>query len=866
MLLILLKSSACLAIFMLFYKLCLEKTSAHSFKRFYLIGSVLISICIPFITFIEYIEVQPEILTNNLTLNNTEHFQAIESTSSKNYIPIVLWSIYILGASIFAFRFFKNLNHLFQKIKRNPKFKNENTFHVLLQELVTPHTFLNYIFLNKTKYENNQIPHEVLLHEQTHANQKHALDVIFIEILQTLFWFNPLLYFIKKDIKLNHEFLADQAVLNKGIAPSTYQNILLAFSSNAPYTPLANAINYSLIKKRFTVMKTKTSKPVFWLRSLIILPLLAILIYSFSSKVVVEKEINSQITKLESISDNEIKIFIDKNRKVFINNNAIDFNVLSQELIKLKNNFIKQNSTIPTLIIEIDDHITNEDLDILKNKIEKSHLTVTRFKSNSLVLDKKRANAYFKETKFTAEYMVFETEDGVLVEGISIPKNTTYSQSENLKSLLKHLKVKETDYTQSLNEVKTQKEKIEIEKQLDFIKSRIKIVDTKLNSKSKSKILQKKIDTKNSLFIKIIDSETIFINNKKCALEDIESRIIELIKEQLSDEKEKLIPSIVYNSPDGDETYKIISNILRGHNLLKINTTPQEKNKLIVNQQKAGKNIAILINKKGQLLVNDKLCKVENLKNYLKKLSTEESEISSVDITTDFYTPKGVITKVKNTLRELGILRVNFKQLTHNNYTYQEATPEQLAEYNKLAKKFNSNPEGIHKAKNIKRVISLYNKMSEKQKKASEPFPKFMIPPPIPKDASPEEINAYKKRYAVYNELTKDLKKQDTSDSPPLAPTHKTPLDQVIEIRSLKPDEKLTIRILEKGNLKINNNTIKINALKGILNGMTYDLTDEEKNNLITQIIVDKKASEETVLKVKDILRENKILKVNFNK
>ena len=299
MLFIILKSSACLAVFMLFYKLCLEKTSAHIFKRMYLIGIILISIVIPFITFTEYVLVEPfnsQLLIE--PLNNSEIVFS-EVTQPKNYLPTILWSIYSIGAMLFLIRFFKNLFQIIQKIRLNPKYKNQNFINVLLQDLVTPHTFFNYIFFNKAKFENNQIPKEVFVHEQTHANQKHALDVLFVEILQIAFWFNPLFYFIKKDIKLNHEFLADQAVINKGSNTKDYQQLLLAFSSNASHSSLANAINYSLIKKRFTVMKTQTPKAVLWLRSLIILPLIAILIYGFSEekKVIIE---NSIFTDKES--------------------------------------------------------------------------------------------------------------------------------------------------------------------------------------------------------------------------------------------------------------------------------------------------------------------------------------------------------------------------------------------------------------------------------------------------------------------------------------------------------------------------------------------------------------------------------------
>lgn len=160
-----------------------------------------------------------------------------------------------------------------------------------MEQIEVPHTFFNFIFLNKNKFENNQIPPEVLLHEQTHAKQKHSLDIIFIELLQVVFWFNPLVYWLKKEVKLNHEFLADQDVINQGVDTKTYQTILLQFSSNQQELALANAINYSSIKKRFTLMKTQTPKRTKWIRSVLLLPLLALLLYSFSSTKEVEKEL-----------------------------------------------------------------------------------------------------------------------------------------------------------------------------------------------------------------------------------------------------------------------------------------------------------------------------------------------------------------------------------------------------------------------------------------------------------------------------------------------------------------------------------------------------------------------------------------------
>ena len=305
MLLLLLKSSACLAILLLFYKQLLEATSVHKFKRFYLLAVIGIAVGFPLITFIEYIEPE-KVLGSYQTFSTT--FPTIQEEiieEPTNYWPIILWSIYGLGTLLFALKFVLNFTKLILQIKQNPKYKSNRFINVLVQDLIVPHTFLNYIFLNKAKFETQQIPKEVLLHEQTHAKQKHSLDILFLELLQIIFWFNPLIYLLKKEVKLNHEFLADAEVIKQGAPIKNYQHILLAFSSNTNEHQLANAINYSSIKKRFTLMKTKTSKKTIGIRTLLLLPLLGGLLFSFSTTKQVKEEVKPtmEIEKPKEVSN-----------------------------------------------------------------------------------------------------------------------------------------------------------------------------------------------------------------------------------------------------------------------------------------------------------------------------------------------------------------------------------------------------------------------------------------------------------------------------------------------------------------------------------------------------------------------------------
>ena len=298
MLIYIIKSSACLAIFLVIYKLFLEKESVHHFKRFYLLSSIGLAFAIPLLTFTQYVT-----LTNNIdTFQSplTEPILNLESTVLESFnSTIVLWAIYCIGVLFFSAKFIFNISILLKRIKDNLKFKTGIFTNVLLKDIVIPHTFFNFIFFNKGEFESKKIPREVLLHEQTHAVQKHSIDIIFIELIQILTWFNPLIYLVKHFIKLNHEFLADQAVLKEGIQTSTYQSILLSFTCNTKEPLLANAINYSLIKKRFTIMKTKSSKRSLGIKTLFLLPLVAFTLYGFSNKKTII--INNSVPDLEEI-------------------------------------------------------------------------------------------------------------------------------------------------------------------------------------------------------------------------------------------------------------------------------------------------------------------------------------------------------------------------------------------------------------------------------------------------------------------------------------------------------------------------------------------------------------------------------------
>ncbi|WP_179004507.1 M56 family metallopeptidase [Winogradskyella forsetii] len=350
----LLKFSACLLVFWLVYVLFLERQTMHHFKRFYLLGAMALALVIPTLTITEYVE---PVVTNFETssINIPTELSEIEPIETPSIFTLehILWLIYGMGVLLFFIRFVVNLVKMQRRISKNVKLTKRSFVYVLLRENLVPHSFFKYIFFNKMRYESNSVPAEVKLHEETHAKQLHSLDIIILELLQIVFWFHPLIYILKHHVKLNHEFLADQGVLKQGSDAKTYQNIILQFSSSDSYRntqdyALSSAINYSStrlnglfskntfgqVKKRFRVMKKQTSKTRIWLSTLLVLPIIAVLFYSFAERIEIEKEIpNPQI--IVQKEQPLLTILINKNGELLVNDELATIKAIASKLKSL---------------------------------------------------------------------------------------------------------------------------------------------------------------------------------------------------------------------------------------------------------------------------------------------------------------------------------------------------------------------------------------------------------------------------------------------------------------------------------------------------------------------------------------------------
>ncbi|WP_299312491.1 M56 family metallopeptidase [uncultured Aquimarina sp.] len=341
------KSSLCLMLLWVFYKLFLEKENIHFVKRFYLLFSLVFALIIPSITLTYEVEVitHPEIISEITTpliiVPDTEI-----TRGSVDYLPTVLWSIYAIGVLVFGFRFVRNILVISKKIRANERLKEPSHINVLLSSSIIPHTFLSYIFVPKKEFQNKNIPEEVLLHEKTHALQKHTLDILFVEVLQVIFWFNPLFIFIKRSIKLNHEFLADQNVLKQRFSIQNYFNLLLNYPNSSNQAVLSSPINYSLTKKRLQMMTKEFSKKRTMLKLVTLVPVLSLCVLFFNNEIVakeVERSLDEirypDVEKFHTLEKSSI-IVLRNDEKTAISETAIQ-EAITKEMIKEYNVWAK---------------------------------------------------------------------------------------------------------------------------------------------------------------------------------------------------------------------------------------------------------------------------------------------------------------------------------------------------------------------------------------------------------------------------------------------------------------------------------------------------------------------------------------------
>lgn len=255
-------------------------------RRAYLLVAVIFSFIYPLMQFGEWFQQQKPIQTFAAAINLNEIIIVPQQTTPTIFTTgNILLGIYVLVAFSLVFKILLQVVSILIKSHRGERTEINGVSVIHLNENITPFSFFRNIFINKNQYSEREFP-EILTHELSHVRQCHSYDVVLSEILTALCWFNPFAWLIKKEIKQNLEFLADNQVVKSGFEVKKYQYLLLNISCNYIDNQLINQFNISPIKKRITMMnKQKTSGKGLIKYSLIVPIVLIMLIVSNAQSV-----------------------------------------------------------------------------------------------------------------------------------------------------------------------------------------------------------------------------------------------------------------------------------------------------------------------------------------------------------------------------------------------------------------------------------------------------------------------------------------------------------------------------------------------------------------------------------------------------
>ena len=280
----LLESSIVLTLFYLLYFLVLRKETFFSFNRFFLLAIVTVSLLLPLLNFnFNYpnidVVVGPLDKISSFRTASYEtivlwEFETSASTSANTTAlgtkPIVFASdwikvlfialllLYAIGIVVCLSRLGWTLRWILKMINKHPQQKFGRVKVIKIPNPTAPFSFLKYVFIHDAMIDTPDFD-QILAHEKTHIQQKHSIDLIYVQLLAAFFWFNPLIWQLIKSLKTTHEYIADRQMINSGYSLVEYQTLLLKQLISNNSFGLVHNFNLSFIKKRITMMKNKKS-------------------------------------------------------------------------------------------------------------------------------------------------------------------------------------------------------------------------------------------------------------------------------------------------------------------------------------------------------------------------------------------------------------------------------------------------------------------------------------------------------------------------------------------------------------------------------------------------------------------------------
>lgn len=277
----LVKSSISLLAFYLFFWILNRKSTHFMLNRIVLLFGLVSSLILPFI----HINFAPEVIPVAIPVSSIDFSKLVtQSETSKPGWGMheIILLIYAAGIAITLARLVYQAIRIRQLYKKSAKETLHELTLVCTDMPITPFAYFKKIFIHRSGVDQHAVE-QILAHEKSHIKQLHYVDLLLVELIAVVQWFNPVVWLYEAALKEVHEYLADETVLKQGYKKGEYQVLLINQAVGGPIFTISHHFNKSLIKKRILMMTKIKSTRFTQLNALLLLPVTAFLLMAFSN-------------------------------------------------------------------------------------------------------------------------------------------------------------------------------------------------------------------------------------------------------------------------------------------------------------------------------------------------------------------------------------------------------------------------------------------------------------------------------------------------------------------------------------------------------------------------------------------------------
>ncbi len=267
-----LRVAVLIAVFYLFWRLLLARETLHRLNRVVLLLTAVLSFVLPVCVITIH---RSEVLT--VTENEAS---ALPTATVETLTAVHPWwmtaavVLFVIGAALTLGHTLASLVRVGRLIRKSEHHQQaDGTVIAVTERELSPFSWMHYIVMSRSDYDHPDAA--IMAHERAHIRARHSWDVMLVDVLSVLQWFNPALWLLRSDLRAIHEFEADDAVLSQGIDARQYQYLLVKKAVAAHGYSVANSLSHSTLKRRINMMLKKKTNSRQWLRALYIVPVVA---------------------------------------------------------------------------------------------------------------------------------------------------------------------------------------------------------------------------------------------------------------------------------------------------------------------------------------------------------------------------------------------------------------------------------------------------------------------------------------------------------------------------------------------------------------------------------------------------------------